>query len=459
MPETSSDSQLGSIIGWRKVMRFALPSILMMMFISSYSIVDGAFISNYVDTDALASLNIMYPLFSLVSAIGFMFATGGSAYVSNLFGKGRPDDARAAFSQIMLISAALSIAFTVVGFIFLEPIALILGADGTLLDGCVRYTSVYLPFTVFLVMQFITTQFLVVAEKPSIALYTSIAAGVTNIVLDYVFIVIMDWGLEGAAVASGLGSVIPTAIALYLFTNRSMSVHFTKPASGMKAIGSSVSNGISEMVSEISGGIITLCYNLVMMHYIGPDGVTAISIISYVQFLAISAVIGYSNGVAPVMSYFHGAGDRANMHRLFRTSTAVILVMSAMVFMAMELFSGTVAGFFADASESVMELIIHGSAIYSIGFLFMGFNVYASSLYTSLSNGLVSAVISFVRSLLLLIPLTIVLPALFGIDNVWWAVPVTELITTVMVVVTLYRLDGRYGYLSGDRVSQGRPHG
>ena len=459
MPETSSDSQLGSITGWRKVMRFALPSIVMMMFVSSYSIVDGAFISNYVDTDALASLNIMYPLFSLISGMGFMFATGGSAYVSNLFGKGRPDDARAAFSQILLVSSILCIVFTILGFVFLEPMALLLGADGTLLDGCVRYTSVYLPFTVFLVLQFITNQFLVVAGRPSIALLTSIAAGVANIVLDYVFIVVFGWGLEGAAAASGIGSLIPTLIALYLFTVRTLPVHFTRPSKGMKAIGSSVSNGISEMVSEISGGITTLCYNLVMMHYIGPDGVAAISIIAYVQFLAISAVIGYSNGVAPVMSYHHGAGNRSGMQRLFRISSVFIMMLSIVIFIAMELFSGTVARFFADASENVMELIVHGAAIYSIGFLFMGINVYASSLYTSLSNGLISAAISFIRSLLLLVPLIIVLPAVFGIDDIWWAVPITEIITTIMVVVTLYRLDGRYGYLSGDRVSQGRPHG
>ncbi|MBR2254785.1 MAG: polysaccharide biosynthesis C-terminal domain-containing protein, partial [Candidatus Methanomethylophilaceae archaeon] len=433
MDDRSSDAYLGSVTGTRKVLRFALPSVVMMVFISSYNVVDGAFISNYVDTDALASLNIMMPVFSLVTGVGFMFATGGSAYVSNLFGKGEPDMARAAFTQIIIAVTAVSVVFTLFGSVFVEDIASLSGADEALLDGCVEYTRVYLFFTVFLILQFVTNQFLVVAGRPSVALYSSIAGGISNIVLDYVFIAVLGWGLEGAAAASGIGSLVPSCVALALFADRRMYVRFAKPARGAAAIASSLSNGVSEMVSEVSGGVTVLCYNLVMMRYIGADGVAAISILSYVEFLALSVVIGYSNGVAPLMSFRHGAGDRSGIRNLFRTSMLFVSVLSVSVFAMMELFAGSVAGLFAQSSDSVMDLVEHGATVYAFGFLFMGINVYASSMFTSLSNGKVSAWISFVRTLLLLAPLIILFPAAFGIDSVWFAVPVTEAVTVTMV--------------------------
>ncbi len=428
-------------------MRFTIPSIATMLFISSYSIVDGAFISNFVGTDALASINILMPVMSLLSAVSFMFSTGGSAYVANLLGKGEPEKARGAFSLLLLTISVVSLLFTVIGFVFANDLVEALGAGDVLRDSALEYAYGFLPFVPFLVIQFVMTQFLIVAGKPGISLLVSVAGGLTNILLDYLLIVVLGMGLTGAAVASGTGSLVPAVAGIAFFLNRDREVRITRPSKDLKAISSTCSNGMSEMAGELSGGVTTLCYNLVMMSYIGPDGVSAITILSYVQFLALAAIIGYSNGIAPVMSYDHGSGDKEGMNKVFRFSLRFVMVLSIAVFVIMELFSHQIAGFFAESSESVMGITVYGARVFSIGFLFMGLNVYASSLFTSLSNGPVSALISLIRSLVLLIPLIIVLPAVFGIDSVWFAVPITELVTAIVAIYLVLRHSGRYGYM------------
>ncbi len=418
-----------------------------MLFISSYSIVDGAFISNFVGTDALASINILMPVMSLLSAVGFMFSTGGSAYVANLLGKGEPEKARGALSLLLLTLAVISIVITVIGYVFADDLIELLGAGDVLRDSALEYAYGFLPFVLFLVIQFVMTQFLIVAGKPGMSLFVSVAGGLTNIFLDYLLIVVFDMGLTGAAIASGTGSLVPSIAGIVFLLDRRREVHITKPSKDLKAITSTCSNGISEMAGELSGGVTILCYNLVMMNYLGPDGVSAITILSYVQFLALAAIIGYSNGIAPVMSYDHGSGDKDGMNKVFKFSLRFVAVLSIAVFVVMELFAHQIAGLFAGSSDSVMDITVYGARIFSIGFLFMGLNVYGSSLFTSLSNGPVSALISLIRSLVLLIPLIIALPALFGIDAVWFAVPLTELVSAVLVVYLMLRYSGRYGYM------------
>jgi putative MATE family efflux protein len=445
---------LGEVRGWSKVLRFTLPSIFMMLFISTYSLVDGAFVSNFINTDALASMNILMPLWSLMTGLGFMMATGGSAYVSNLLGQNKPDEAKASFSEIMLITTVITITIAALCFVFAEPLVRLMGADDTLIFYSLEYLYVFLPFTVFFILQFLCSQFLVVAGRPGMALVLSIAGGLTNMMMDYVLIVVAEWGVTGAAIASGLGAAIPSVIGILVFSLKSTNIHFTKPLRDPKVVTKTCSNGISEMVSEVSGGITIMCFNLVMMSYIGPDGVSAITIISYVQFLALSVVIGYANGIAPVMSFNHGAGDREGMSSVYRTSVIFVAAISVFVFLFMELFSRNIVGVFASDSPEVMDIAVHGASIFSFAFLLMGFNVYSSSLFTSLSNGLVSAVISSLRSFVLLAPFIIILPYLFGIDWVWLAVPLTDLVTFVVAITLVVKLNGRYGYLGKGRVSE-----
>jgi Na+-driven multidrug efflux pump len=443
-----SGENLGEIKGSLSIMKFTLPSIVTMLFISSYSLVDGAFISNLVGSDALASVNILMPAMSLLSGIGFMLSTGGSAYVANLMGKGRQEEAEGAFTTIMLTAAVISLAFMAVGMAFVGPLVELLGSGEALYDGSVEYAWGFLPFIVFLTGQFLVTQFLIVAGRPGMSLLLSVAGGLTNIVLDYVLIALMDMGLTGAAIASGTGSLVPAAAGALFFVKGKGTLHFRRPSGGLHAVASSCLNGISEMASELSGGVTILCYNMVMMSFIGPDGVAAITVMSYVQFLALAVVIGYSNGIAPVMSFNHGAGDKDGMQGLMRFSLFFVAAFSIAVFVVMELFAANIAGFFVSGYDNVMDVAVIGARIFSIGFLFMGFNVYFSSLFTSLSNGPVSALISLIRSLLLLAPLILVLPYMFGIEAVWFATPLTELVTLAVAIGLVLKLKGRYGYLA-----------
>ena len=445
--ESGEVSELSVVTGACKILRFALPSVIMMLFISSFNVVDGLFISNFIDTDGLAALNILMPLFSLLTGVGFMLATGGSAYVSNRLGRGEPEKARAAFSLIMVFGALFALISSVLALIFMDGLVRLLGADDSIAGLTAEYGSVYACFCVFVILQFLCNQFLVVTGKPTYALVFSLVGGLLNVVLDYVFIVLMGFGMTGAAVASGLGSAVPCIAGLAVFCSRRSDVRFTIPSKDMSVLKDTCSNGISEMVGEISGGITTLLFNLVMMEYIGPDGVAAMSILMYVQFLALAALIGYSNGVAPLMSYRHGADDKEHMWELFRISMTFVMGVSIAIFAVMELFAGPIVSVFASDSDSVMSITTHGAMVFSFAFLLMGGNMYSSSLFTSLSNGRVSAIISFVRTLVLLAPFIVILPMVFGIDAIWYAVPLTELLTFMLSAWFINSLGHRYGFL------------
>ncbi len=452
--EEGQKQSLEEVRGRWRIIKFALPMVITIVFISAYGVVDGAFISNFIGTNALASLNILMPAYSLLTALGFMFSTGGSAYVANLLGQKRDDEARRSFSEITVFAVIVSVILMVSSFILMEPIARLLGADDVLIGGSVEYGRILALFVPFLMLQFIFIQFLIVAGKPGMSLASSVAGGMTNLTLDYILIVQCDMGLTGAAIASGLGSLVPTAIGIIYFLNRKRTLHFTRPSTDKRVITKTCLNGVSEMVSELSAAIVILSYNLTMMRFLGPDGVSAITIISYVQFLAMSAIIGYSNGIAPVMSYSHGADDRKRMFELFRTSMGFVIVVSITIFALMEFLTEPIAGLFAQSSENVMNIAVNGAKVFSVGFLMMGVNLYASSLFTSLSNGPVSALISFVRSLILLAPMVIVLPLLFGIDAVWYAFPLTEGLTMILSLTLIYRLNSRYGYLDAIKHSK-----
>lgn len=443
----NDDKKLGDVRGWKRILRFTIPSIVMMVFISTYTVVDGAFISNFISTDALAAINLLMPLWSIMTGFGFMLCTGGSAYVSNLFGQGRYDEGRSAFTLIMLTGAAVAAVIIIIGYALTEPLVKLLGADDVLIGYTEDYLVTFLPFGLFFMLQFLANQFLVVAGRPGTALALAVSGGIANITFDYLLIVVFDMGVTGAAVASGMSSLIPSVVAMLFFCSKRSSVHFVVPCRRFSVISKTCSNGVSEMVSELSGGITVLCYNLVMMEYIGADGVSAIAILSYVQFLALSIIIGFSNGIAPVMSFDHGAGDTEGKRNVFFRSMVFVSLVSIAMFLVVEFGSRGIAGLFASASDEVMDITVKGAAIFAFGFLFMGANLYVSSLFTSLSNGLISAIISALRTLVLLAPLIVFLPMLFGIDAVWLAVPLAELITYVVAWTLLFRYNGRYGYM------------
>lgn len=443
-----AEEDLGSIRTRKAVMAFAVPSIVMMVFTSTYSIVDGFFVSNMISTDALAAVNLLMPAVSLFTAMGFMFATGGSAYVANLLGRGKAYEARASFSLIYLALLAITIVIMVFCLAFLDRIVDFLGADDELRGMATDYARVIVLASPLMTLQFVCTQFLIVAGRPKLALLLSVSGGMSNIFLDWLFMGPFDMGIGGAAVASAIGGMVPTlGGTAYFLLKKDSSMHFAKPSRNGRVLYSTCTNGVSEMASELSGAVTSLLLNLTMMDYIGADGVSAITIMEYAQFLAIAAVIGYSNGVAPVMSFNHGADDRKMMSSLFRYSTQFALAVSVAAFLLLEIFGDGIVSLFANGSDEVQRLASDGAVIFSFGFLFMGLNVYASSLFTSLSNGIVSAIISAFRSLIVLVPMILALPALFGIDSIWYAIPLTEVITCALAFGFVYRLGPRYGFL------------
>ena len=431
----------------RAVISFAIPSILMMISISSYVMVDGLIISNMIGTDALAGANLMMPVFSLFGAIGFMFASGGSALVGKKLGEGRRQEANSDFTFILTVAFIIGLILTLFLFLFLDSFVRLLGADDTLFPITREYLGLQLFFFPALVLQFIFIQFFVVAGRPMLSFLTSMLSGVANIGLDLLFIGPFDMGVAGAAIASGISYVVPSVMGLVLLSPRSkMSVHMAVPSRDPYIIVKSCTNGASELLSELSGAISTLVLNLIMMYLVGPDGVSAITIVLYVQFLALAVIIGFSSGLAPVMSYNYGKGDRETMTLVYRTCLFFVLVFSVVVFVFMELFGGVVISLFDNGNQQLHDIATTGVMIHSFAYLFMGFNMYASSLFTSLSNGLVSAVISVARTLVLLVPLIVAFGLVLGLDGVWVSIPVTEILTALMVVFFVTRYSERYGY-------------
>ncbi len=445
------DDDLEPITTPGRVLRFALPTMLVMVIISTYTIVDGALVSNMLGTDALAGLNIVMPAGSLLTALGFMFATGGSAYIATRLGEGRVSEARRAFSGITVVATAASVILCAIGLVFCDDIVDFLGADDVLRGYSHDYLFTCMLVGPFYILQYLSTQFLIVAGRPTLSLVASVCGGMTNIILDIVFMGPMGMGISGAALASGIGSAVPFVIATTYFVLKGNSpLRYVRPSLETRMLGKVCSNGASEMVSELSGAVTTLLFNLTMMHHLGPDGVASMTVLFYVQFLCLSVVIGYSMGVGPVMSYNNGAGRRGVMKVLLNTSLRLVMGISVAVFVLMELFGGYVIGLFAGDSADVVALATEGSRIFSIAFLMMGFNCYVSGLFTSLSNGLLSALVSFLRGLCLLAPMIVVLPMLLGTDGIWSAVPVTEAVTAMISLYLLLRMAPRYGYLGTD---------
>lgn len=440
------EEDLGSVSGGRRILRFALPSMLSMLFISSYTIVDGLFVANWLGSDSLAALNLTVPAFNILGAVAFMFSAGGSAFVANLMGRGRREDAASAFSQMVLTVFLISLVVAAVALVFADGIVELLGADETLKPLALEYWNVLVPFIPIIMMQFLVMGFLIVLRKPHVALIASVSNGCLNMLLDWAFMDLLGWGMAGASLASGLGSTTALLIASTVVFSRRSELPLRICRIRSSVILPTCTNGASEMASNLSGAITTFLFNIMMMRYVGPDGVSAITVMMYVEFLSLAAILGYSSGVAPIMSYDHGADDRERMAGLFGFSLRFVMVLSLAVFLLVEVFADQIVGLFVSGNETATEMAVFGARVYAVAFLFMGLNVYASSLFTSLSNGVLSAAISGVRSLLLLAPLIVILPMAFDVDAIWFAVPVTEVATFVLTMVALRRNASRYGY-------------
>ncbi|MEG0878740.1 MAG: MATE family efflux transporter [Oscillospiraceae bacterium] len=429
------------------LMKFTAPTIIMMLFMSLYTMIDGVFVSRFVGTGALSAVNIVYPVLNVVVAIAIMLATGASAVVAKKMGEGKIAEARDNFTLITVIGAVVGVIFGVISIIFIHPMLKMLGASDAIYEYCYQYSFILSVFTPMAILQMLFQYFFVTAGKPMLGLAATIAGGCANMVLDYIFIVPLNMGIAGAALATGIGFSIPAVCGLFYFAvHRKGTMYFVMPHFDKKAIFDSCTNGSSEMVTNLSMAITTFLFNIIMMKYLGEDGVAAITVVLYSQFLLTAVYLGYSSGVAPILSYNYGSGNTAQLKKLFKMSIIFLAVSSVVLFAAALLLSGHIVGIFSKPDTNVFAIAKNGFGLFSISYLFIGFNIFSSGMFTALSNGKVSAIISFLRTFAFLVVSILLLPQIMGINGIWLAVPLAEILALFVSVVYMVKLRKVYGY-------------
>ena len=440
--------QLSEHFTYKKLLRFVLPSIIMMIFTSIYGIVDGLFVSNYVGKTAFAAVNLVMPIMMGVSALGFMIGTGGSAIVAKTLGEGEHKKANAYFSLLVYVTFIGGIVFSICGMLLVRPVASLLGAEGTLLDNCVLYGRICFISMPAFMLQNIFQSFFVTAEKPKLGLVVIIIAGVTNMILDYLFIAVLGWGLPGAAIATVTGECIGGFFPVLYFARKNSSLlKLGKTNFNGSVLLKACTNGSSELMTNLSSSLVNSLYNLQLMKYTGENGVAAYGAIMYVNFIFISIFLGYSVGSAPIVSYHYGAGNRDELKNMFKKSTCLIAIWGILLVVLAHIIAGPLTKIFVGYDAELYALTMHGFLIYSFTYLINGCNIYASSFFTALNNGLISALISFLRTLVFQLAAVMLLPLIFGLDGIWSAIIVAEAITLCMTLFFVFSQRKKYGYL------------
>ena len=432
---------------YRKLIRFVMPSIVMMIFTSIYSVVDGLFVSNFVGKTPFAAINLIYPLILILGAIGFMLGTGGTAIVAKTLGQGDREAANRYFSMLVWVSVLSGAALTAIGIPLLRPVGRMLGAEGTMLDDCILYGRIILPGLPFFMLQFLFQSFFVTAEKPKLGLAVTVAAGLTNIVLDALFVAGLHWGLAGAAVATTMSQVVGGVVPVIYFARENTSLlRITRTRFYGRVLLRACTNGASELMSNISASIVTMLYNFQLLRFAGEDGVAAYGVIMYVAFFFAAVFIGYAVGSAPIVSYNFGAENHREMHSLYRKSLILVgLSGGAMCLLAVGL-SGPLSKLFVGYDQGLYELTVRGFRFYAVSFLLSGFNIFGSSFFTALNNGLISGTISFLRTLLFQCVTILVMPALLGLDGIWSAIIAAELMSLAVTAAFLLANRKKYHY-------------
>lgn len=425
------------------LLKFALPTIIMLVVMSLYTIVDGIFVSHYVGTNALSAINIVYPFQSITVAAAIMLGTGGNAIVAKKLGEGKREQARKNFTLLVISGIIFGIIFCILGLIFLDPIIRLLGANESFAGYCRDYLFIILLFTPASVVQLLFQNFLVTEGKPAFGMVLTIAAGAANVVLDYLFMGVFHMGIQGAAWGTSFSYMIPAVFGMLYFCRKKTVLRFKATRFDRRILLQSCSNGSSEMVSQLSVGMITLLFNYMMLHYVGEDGVAAITVILYMQFSLTAAFIGFSNGIAPIISYNYGRQDLLQLKNLFKISTRTILTLSAAITLISMVFARQIVGCFLSGGTAAFDLTLRGFYIFSINYIAAGINIFGSAYYTALSDGKTSAFISFLRTFGLILLSALFLPKLLGVDGIWLMVPFAEFITTAIV---FYLFSHKKGY-------------
>ncbi len=439
--------QLSDHFNYKKMLRFTVPSIIMLIFTSIYGVVDGFFISNFVGKTPFAAVNFIMPVLMILGSIGFMFGSGGSALIAKTLGEGNKKKAKELFSLFIYTTIFLGIIISLLGIIFIRPISHLLGARGNMLNDCVTYGKIIIAALPFYMLQFEFQTFFITAEKPQLGLFVTVLSGVTNMVLDALFVMVFKWGLVGAALATGISQAVGGVIPLIYFSlpNKSL-LRFAKTGFDKRALVKASTNGSSELMSNISISVVSMLYNLQLMKYAGENGIAAYGVLMYVSMIFIATFIGYSTGIAPVIGYHFGARNHLELRGLLKKSLVITGVFSVCMLIISELLAYPLSHIFVGYDDKLMALTLRGFLIYSFGFLFSGFAIFGSAFFTALSDGLTSALISFLRSLLFQVAAVLILPVFFGIDGVWISIVLAEVMAVIITVIFLIIKRKKYNY-------------
>ena len=440
------DNSLGKKVTFLSLIKHTFPTIIMMVFFSLYTIIDGVFVSRFVGSNALSSINIVFPVVNIILGISIMLATGGNAIVAKLMGEGKDKDAKEGFTLIIITALAIGIFITIISLIFIKPIIYALGATEVLYEYCYSYLFIMMMFSPIIILKCLFDYFLISAGAPKLGLLCTILGGITNIILDYIFIVKFNMGIAGASLATCIGYAFPAIIGLIYFLNKKNILHFTKTKFNLKLILKSCGNGSSEMVTQISSAVTTYLYNIVMIKFLGETGVAAITIVLYSQLLLISAHIGFTSGVSPRISYNYGNDNKIELKKLVKYSYIFILIFSIVSFIFSRAFSTSLVGIFTSKSSEVYNITLNGFNIFAYSFLICGINIFASGMFTAFSNGKISAIISLLRTFIFFILGIIILPFFMGVDGVWLVVPFSEILTLMFSLYYTYKFKNTYGY-------------
>ncbi|AWE41860.1 MULTISPECIES: MATE family efflux transporter [unclassified Actinobaculum] len=432
-----------------KLIKFALPTVGMMLFMSAYAMVDGFFVSNFAGKTALAAVNFVYPIFMIMGTVGFMLGTGGGAVVAKTRGEGDPARANRQFSLLVYAAITAAVVFTVIGFVALRPLLVLMGAEEALFGSAMAYGVVLMVGIPFSILQYLFQELLITAGKPGLGFAITVAAGVTNIVLDAVFVAGLGWGLRGAAVATVIGMAVGGIAPLVYFALPNTSfLRLGEATLDWRTLGHMSVNGSSEMVSNIALSVVAIAYNIQLLKYLGDAGVAAYGVIMYAGGMFAAIFMGYIVGTAPLMSFQYGAKNRVEMQSLFRKSLAIVAGSGLLMFVAVQLLARTVAQVFVGYDASLVELTVHAARFFAPAVTLMGFNMYASALFTSLGNGGISAVIAFVRTFICEIVAVLLLPVWLGSNGIWLSVVVAEIVALSLATFLLLRFAPRYQYIA-----------
>ena len=432
--------QLSDHFTYKKLLRFCTAPIIMMVFTSIYGVVDGLFVSNFVGKVPFAAINLVMPFIMILGGFGFMIGTGGSALVAKTLGEGNKTEANRYFTMMILLTIISGIALSVIGILLMRPISRLLGATDAMMEDCVTYGRVVVLFNTAYMLQNVFQTFFTTAEKPKLGLFATVAAGVTNMVLDALFIAVFRWGVAGAALATGISQCIGGLLPLLYFLRPNGSLlRLTKTRLEARVLCKACVNGSSELMSNISGSLVSMLYNFQLMRFAGENGVAAYGVLMYIQFIFIAIFIGYTIGTAPIIGYHYGAGNRGELKNMLRKSFLLMAAAGICMMLAAKILAAPLAAIFVGYDQELLEMTRHAFSVFSYSFILAGLNIFTSSYFTALNNGVVSAIISFSRTLVFQTLSVLILPIFLGLDGIWWAITVAEVLAFVVSFFFLRR--------------------